>query len=168
MSSSSLISSPSLSPSSTSSALSSQAANDNHEKTKRYSFNIVNATSLSSNGPNIVEDVATAAAREALNLAALYNQRRTKRTYYKRHSRSNDDHSGSSSSELNYFLSTNTNNNKLDSDEQPFWDAYDIVNQLYMELGELGYYLVEFKKKNKELKLHILVLSINTDSIYKL
>lgn len=86
-------------------------------------------------------DVATATAREALNLAVLYNQRRTKRTYYKRHSRSNsDDHSGSgSSSEVNYFLNTN-NNNKLDGDELPFWDGYDVVNQLYMELGKSNDY----------------------------
>lgn len=70
----------------------------------------------------------------------LYNQRRTKRTYYKRHSRSNDDHSGggsSASNEVNYFISNNNNNiNRLDSDELPFWDAYDVVNQLYMELGK--------------------------------
>ncbi|KAI8116400.1 Neuroligin-1 [Lucilia cuprina] len=100
-----------------------------------------NQSSLSTSGQpsssSLIVDVETAAAREALNLAVLYNQRRTKRTYYKRHSRSNDDHSGSASSEVNYFLSlnNNNNNNKLDGDELPFWDAYDVVNQLYMELG---------------------------------
>ncbi|XP_046807819.1 uncharacterized protein LOC111681718 isoform X1 [Lucilia cuprina] len=151
-SSSSLIGSPSSASSSPSSASSSrsQTADDAHEKVKRSSFNIVNATTSSSSSSSasqssgpiksnaIVVDVETAAAREALNLAVLYNQRRTKRTYYKRHSRSNDDHSGSASSEVNYFLSlnnNNNNNNKLDGDELPFWDAYDVVNQLYMELG---------------------------------
>lgn len=85
-----------------------------------------------------MEDVAAAAAREALNLAVLYNQRRTKRTYFKRHSRSNSDdqHNGndSGSSEIANFLSTAGN---LDGDEMPFWDAYDVVNQLYMELGKI-------------------------------
>ncbi|KAM7352957.1 neuroligin 2 [Cochliomyia hominivorax] len=137
-------SSSSSSSASSSSSTSNQAADVTHDKVKRSSFNIVNATTSStSSGPiksnTIVEDVATAAAREALNLAVLYNQRRTKRTYYKRHSRSNDDHSGSSASnEVKYFLNNNNNNNNinnLDSDELPFWDAYDVVNQLYMELG---------------------------------
>lgn len=143
-SSSSLINSLPVSSSSTSASSSSsnQAADDPHNQVKRSSFNIVNATSSIASGPiknnAIVVDVATAAAREALNLAVLYNQRRTKRTFYKRHSRSNDDHSGSASSEVNYFVSTNNNNNnnKLDGDEMPFWDAYDVVNQLYMELGK--------------------------------
>lgn len=123
---------------------STPTASDVLEKIKRSSFNIVNATSLSSSGPNkshhIVENVAAAAAREALNLAVLYNQRRTKRTYYKRHSRSNDDHSGSASSEVNYFLSNGNSDSsfgKLDGSVLPFWDAYDVVNQLYMELGLL-------------------------------
>ncbi|TMW44772.1 hypothetical protein DOY81_010149, partial [Sarcophaga bullata] len=143
---------PSLSLTSSGQQQTSQSSSDQTSielgnKVKRSSLNIVNDTTSSTtssvstaSGPiknnTIVVDVATAAAREALNLAVLYNQRRTKRTYYKRHSRSNsDDHSGSTtSSEVNYFLNTN-NNNKLDGDELPFWDAYDVVNQLYMELG---------------------------------
>ncbi|XP_073824261.1 neuroligin 2 [Musca autumnalis] len=97
-------------------------------------------SSLSSNSSHnsrntTIEDVAAAAAREALNLAVLYNQRRTKRTYFKRHSRSNSDEqhngNGSGSREVGNFLSSAGN---LDGDEMPFWDAYDVVNQLYMEL----------------------------------
>lgn len=68
---------------------------------------------------------AFAAAREALNLAIIYNQRRSnamkdKRSSYKRHLRSNDD---------------DESNPNADSEKLPFWDAYDVVNQLYLELG---------------------------------
>ncbi|XP_013102074.2 uncharacterized protein LOC106083533 [Stomoxys calcitrans] len=101
------------------------------------------SSSSSSNGPinsstlHTIEDVATAAAREALHLAVLYNQRRTKRTYFRRHSRSNSDdqnniNGSSGSSEVGNFLGPS---GKYDGDEMPFWDAYDVVNQLYMELG---------------------------------
>lgn len=139
--------------------MASSQTNEDHQKYKRSSLpktpaNIVNASSVpsgsasstssssrtDSSGPatptnNTLEDVASAAAREALHLAVLYNQRRTKRTYFKRHSRSNSDdsHSGSGSSEEGYFLGSS---GKLDGDEIPFWDAYDVVNQLYMELGK--------------------------------
>lgn len=144
--------------------MASSQTNEDHQKYKRSSLpktpaNIVNASSVpsgsasstsssssssssrtDSSGPatptnNTLEDVASAAAREALHLAVLYNQRRTKRTYFKRHSRSNSDdsHSGSGSSEEGYFLGSS---GKLDGDEMPFWDAYDVVNQLYMELGK--------------------------------
>ncbi|XP_037960126.1 uncharacterized protein LOC119689376 [Teleopsis dalmanni] len=72
-----------------------------------------------------------AAVREAFNLAILYNQRRSngmrdKRINHKRRMRSNED--------PNLFNSIN-NFGEIDQDHLPFWDAYDVVNQLYLELG---------------------------------
>uniref|UniRef100_A0A1I8MBC6 Carboxylesterase type B domain-containing protein n=1 Tax=Musca domestica TaxID=7370 RepID=A0A1I8MBC6_MUSDO len=122
----------------------SNSVNTSTPLTLSSSSSSASSSSSSSNANNSsgntttssMEDVAAAAAREALNLAVLYNQRRTKRTYFKRHSRSNSDdqHNGndSGSSEIANFLSTAGN---LDGDEMHFWDAYDVVNQLYMELG---------------------------------
>ena len=73
---------------------------------------------LSAESQNIAE-----LNKQALNLAVLYNQRRSKRNYYKRRLRSNDDRNEASMPELN-------------AENLPFWDAYDVVNQLYLELGK--------------------------------
>ncbi|KAH8411906.1 hypothetical protein KR222_002111 [Zaprionus bogoriensis] len=73
---------------------------------------------------------------EALNLAVIYNQRRSnamheKRAYIRRRLRSND---GLALAQLG-GLSGETDMGSYDGDELPFWDAYDVVNQLYIELG---------------------------------
>ncbi|XP_075149825.1 neuroligin 2 [Haematobia irritans] len=137
------------------SIITSAKSNEDHNKYKRSPLNKtpVNASSqpsssssssinisgpINSSTPHSIEDVATAAAREALNLAVLYNLRRTKRTYFRRHSRSNSDdqnyniNGSSDSNEVGHPLGPNR---KLDGDDMPFWDAYDVVNQLYMELS---------------------------------
>ncbi|XP_067620825.1 uncharacterized protein Nlg2 [Eurosta solidaginis] len=70
-------------------------------------------------------------AVDTLNLALFYNQRRSsllrdRRAYYKRHLRSNSESNEvkmSIADELTY------------TERLPFWDAYDVVNQLYLELG---------------------------------
>ncbi|KAH8392567.1 hypothetical protein KR215_011720, partial [Drosophila sulfurigaster] len=69
---------------------------------------------------------------EALNLAVIYNQRRSnamheKRSYFRRRLRSNDGNNEPGNSEQDV--------SNYDGDELPFWDAYDVVNQLYIELG---------------------------------
>uniref|UniRef100_A0A1A9WXD2 Carboxylesterase type B domain-containing protein n=1 Tax=Glossina brevipalpis TaxID=37001 RepID=A0A1A9WXD2_9MUSC len=83
-----------------------------------------------------VTDHTVTATKEALNLAVLYNKRRTKRTYYQRHSHTNNNDSQDEeiSSNTGYPILTNANGSD-DERELPFWDAYDVVNQLYMELG---------------------------------
>ncbi|XP_034471854.1 uncharacterized protein LOC117779690 [Drosophila innubila] len=72
---------------------------------------------------------------EALNLAVIYNQRRSnamheKRSYFRRRLRSND-------GVLPQLGSTDNDPDvgSYDGDKLPFWDAYDVVNQLYIELG---------------------------------
>lgn len=74
---------------------------------------------------------------EALNLAVIYNQRRSnamheKRAYFRRRLRSND---GVGMPQLG-GMSGETDLGSYDGDELPFWDAYDVVNQLYIELGK--------------------------------
>ncbi|KAL7742048.1 hypothetical protein ACLKA6_018296 [Drosophila palustris] len=72
---------------------------------------------------------------EALNLAVIYNQRRSnamheKRSYSRRRLRSNDGvlpQLGSTENEPDV--------GSYDGDKLPFWDTYDVVNQLYIELG---------------------------------
>ncbi|XP_017099177.2 neuroligin-1 isoform X1 [Drosophila bipectinata] len=71
---------------------------------------------------------------EALNLAVLYNQRRSnamheRRSYIRRRLRSND------ASFTQLGISSERDVGSYDGDELPFWDAYDVVNQLYVELG---------------------------------
>jgi len=73
---------------------------------------------------------------EALNLAVIYNQRRSnamheKRSYFRRRLRSND-------GVLPQLGSTDNDPDvgSYDGDKLPFWDAYDVVNQLYIELGK--------------------------------
>ncbi|XP_037710043.1 neuroligin-4, X-linked [Drosophila subpulchrella] len=71
---------------------------------------------------------------EALNLAVIYNQRRTnamheKRSYIRRRLRSND------AAFTQLGISSERDVGSYDGDELPFWDAYDVVNQLYVELG---------------------------------
>ncbi|KAI9578538.1 hypothetical protein GQX74_009112 [Glossina fuscipes] len=122
---------------------------ENHQKIKRSSTQkttsninnimnkIQNITSLNVIiKSSISGDTAAAAAKEALNLAVLYNQRRTKRTYYQRHSRSNNNDSQDEeiSSDTRYSILTNAKGNDYERGI-PFWDAYDVINQLYMELG---------------------------------
>ncbi|XP_068140979.1 neuroligin-1 [Drosophila tropicalis] len=81
--------------------------------------------------------VHASGASEAMSLAVLYNQRRSnamheKRAYVRRRLRSNDAGSG-------VFTQLGLGNvgdtGSYDGDELPFWDAYDVVNQLYVELG---------------------------------
>jgi len=72
---------------------------------------------------------------EALNLAVLYNQRRSnamheKRSYIRRRLRSND------AAFTQLGISSERDVGSYDGDELPFWDAYDVVNQLYVELGK--------------------------------
>ncbi|KAH8305496.1 hypothetical protein KR018_012247 [Drosophila ironensis] len=71
---------------------------------------------------------------EALNLAVIYNQRRSnsmheKRSYIRRRLRSND------AAFTQLGISSERDVGSYDGDELPFWDAYDVVNQLYVELG---------------------------------
>ncbi|XP_016987525.1 neuroligin-1 [Drosophila rhopaloa] len=71
---------------------------------------------------------------EALNLAVIYNQRRSnamheKRSYIRRRLRSND------AAFTQLGISSDRDVGSYDGDELPFWDAYDVVNQLYVELG---------------------------------
>lgn len=75
------------------------------------------------------------ATGEALNLAVIYNQRRSnamheKRSFIRRRMRSNDANAAQQS------LGTELETGNYDGDELPFWDAYDVVNQLYIELGK--------------------------------
>lgn len=72
---------------------------------------------------------------EALNLAVIYNQRRSnamheRRSYIRRRLRSND------ASFTQLGISSERDVGSYDGDELPFWDAYDVVNQLYVELGK--------------------------------
>ncbi|KAH8251364.1 hypothetical protein KR032_009759, partial [Drosophila birchii] len=72
---------------------------------------------------------------EALNLAVIYNQRRSnamheKRSYIRRRLRSND------AAFTQLGISSDRDVGSYDGDELPFWDAYDVVNQLYVELGK--------------------------------
>ncbi|KAI8037999.1 neuroligin-1 isoform X1 [Drosophila gunungcola] len=71
---------------------------------------------------------------EALNLAVIYNQRRSnamheKRSNIRRRLRSND------AAFTQLGMSSERDVGSYDGDELPFWDAYDVVNQLYVELG---------------------------------
>lgn len=52
-----------------------------------------------------------------------------KRAFVRRRLRSNDANAPQQS------LSTELELGNYDGDELPFWDAYDVVNQLYIELG---------------------------------
>ncbi|XP_030557383.1 uncharacterized protein LOC115760260 isoform X1 [Drosophila novamexicana] len=77
------------------------------------------------------------ATGEALNLAVIYNQRRSnamheKRSYFRRRLRSNE--GPVPQLELD-ATSTEHEVGSYDGDELPFWDAYDVVNQLYIELA---------------------------------
>lgn len=82
-------------------------------------------------------DAALSGSGEALNLAVIYNQRRSnamheKRASFRRRLRSND---GATMPQLG-GLSGESDVGNYDGDELPFWDAYDVVNQLYIELGK--------------------------------
>ncbi|XP_030376778.1 uncharacterized protein LOC115625759 isoform X2 [Scaptodrosophila lebanonensis] len=78
---------------------------------------------------------ATETYNDALSLAVLYNQRRSnamheKRSLYRRRLRSND-----AAAYTQLGLGNEHEVGSYDGDELPFWDAYDVVNQLYIELG---------------------------------
>lgn len=78
----------------------------------------------------------------AINLALIYNQRRSgalreRRAYYKRHMHSNNNNNNASNELLNAALRFVADEPSLGRGEHlPFWDAYDMVNQLYLELSK--------------------------------
>ncbi|SPP81564.1 blast:Neuroligin-1 [Drosophila guanche] len=72
---------------------------------------------------------------DAMTLAVLYNQRRSnamheKRSYIRRRLRSNNE-----GAFTQLGLTSERDVGSYDADDLPFWDAYDVVNQLYVELG---------------------------------
>ncbi|KAH8410163.1 hypothetical protein KR009_007256 [Drosophila setifemur] len=107
-----------------------------------------NLSTARSAQPNTIEDANSALHQqkkrstglthpnlsEALNLAVIYNQRRSnamheKRSFIRRRLRSND------AAFTQLGISSERDVGSYDGDELPFWDAYDVVNQLYVELG---------------------------------
>uniref|UniRef100_A0A1B0GDA2 Carboxylesterase type B domain-containing protein n=1 Tax=Glossina morsitans morsitans TaxID=37546 RepID=A0A1B0GDA2_GLOMM len=112
---------------------------ENHQKIKRSSTQkttsninnimnkIQNITSLNIIiKSSVTGDTVAAAAKEALNLAVLYNQRRTKRTYYQRHSRSNNNDSQDEeiSSDTRYPILTNANGNDYERSKAEIQSHY--------------------------------------------
>lgn len=94
--------------------------------------------------PQQLPQDALSISGEALNLAVIYNQRRSnamheKRASFRRRLRSND--GGVPIPQLG-GMSGESDVGNYDGDELPFWDAYDVVNQLYIELGKHKHTLV--------------------------
>ncbi|XP_053958025.1 uncharacterized protein LOC128863106 [Anastrepha ludens] len=112
-------------------------------KVKRASLKSLNAVNKFFNltTPHLIalQQGSLMDAHGSLNLALFYNQRRSgamreRRAYYKRHLRNNNNNNDESNEMLNAAIRFGTDE-PTRGEHLPFWDAYDVVNQLYLELG---------------------------------